>query len=116
MNTTRRLDRNYVNSWEEKMERCVRCLSDELTRKRAGFGKVFCILQCLGCGFNVTADNFEDAEAAWNGFKVWELVEALKLDETPTYAPIRKAKGQTSSFFQIKKSNGEIIDLDSGVE
>ena len=60
------------------MKPCVRCLNDQVARKRAGANKEFCILQCDGpesCGFNVTGATFFEAEAQWNGFKVWELIE-----------------------------------------
>lgn len=59
------------------MHPCVRCLNKKVKRFRAGHEKEFSIIQCDGpdgCGFNVTAPTFEDAEAAWNGFRVWELV------------------------------------------
>jgi hypothetical protein len=58
-----------------KTRPCVRCLYEKITRNRAGHGRIFCIVQCGQCGFNVTAGNFSDAIAAWNGFKVWELVD-----------------------------------------
>lgn len=60
------------------MKPCVRCLSDKYKRIRAGKDGVLCIIQCLECGFNVTALTWELAEKAWNGFRVWELVEKQK--------------------------------------
>lgn len=57
------------------MKPCVRCLSKSLERKRAGADRSYCIIQCLDCGFNVTAHSFKHAEADWNGFKVWTIAD-----------------------------------------
>jgi hypothetical protein len=57
---------------------CVRCLHDKAKRRRAGISREFCIIQCLECGFNVTANSFEEAVAQWNGFKVWTLFDQFR--------------------------------------
>jgi ribosomal protein L37AE/L43A len=58
---------------------CVRCLSERFKRKRAG--RDHCIIQCLDCGHNVTGRTFAEAEALWNDYAVWALVDALRADK-----------------------------------
>ena len=53
---------------------CVRCLGKAFRKRPHGTDNRCHTIQCTDCGFNVTATNWPEAVALWNGFKVWTLV------------------------------------------
>lgn len=61
--------------FQGEMALCVNCLSRRYKRQIAGADRSWRIVQCEDCGFNVSGQSWDEAEAKWNGFKVWELLD-----------------------------------------